>query len=227
MNIDELKAILLQSIEDEQLTRSEKQALSQLFASVVEEINPAQLRRLAVDAARERLRGELAGDVMDWLGSVLKTIDALEPAKENRVAEVYFSPTDDCWKQIVRLLDQATKKVEICVFTITDDRLASAILSAHRRGVIVRIITDDEKAWDVGSDIAQLKDEGIALRTDRTQYHMHHKFAVFDDRLVLSGSYNWTRSASVYNEENFLVVDDRRLIQAYSKTFESLWKAFE
>ena len=34
--------------------------------------------------------------------------------------------------------------LDICVFTIADDRLTESILAAHRRGVAVRIITDEE-----------------------------------------------------------------------------------
>ena len=38
----------------------------------------------------------------------------------------------------------------------------------------------------------------------------------FDDRTVLTGSYNWTRSAADYNKENFLVTPDDSLIQSFS-----------
>jgi mitochondrial cardiolipin hydrolase len=52
---------------------------------------------------------------------------------------------------------------------------------------------------------------------------MHHKFAVFDARTLLTGSYNWTRSADEYNKDNFLVTDDPHLVQAFSATFDRLW----
>ena len=114
--------------------------------------------------------------------------------------------------------------VDLCVFTITDDRLTSAILEAHHRGVRIRIITDDDKAADLGSDAAQFLNAGIALRTDRSRYHMHHKFAVFDGTLLLNGSYNWTRGAAENNEENFIITSDRRLVEEFSAAFEKLWK---
>jgi cardiolipin hydrolase len=56
---------------------------------------------------------------------------------------------------------------------------------------------------------------------------MHHKFAIFDRTYLVTGSYNWTRSAASYNEENIVVSDDRRLVSAFSGTFEKLWEKFE
>jgi phosphatidylserine/phosphatidylglycerophosphate/cardiolipin synthase-like enzyme len=124
------------------------------------------------------------------------------------------------------LLSGARRSVEICVFAITDDRLSSAILDAHRRGVKIRVITDDEKATDLGADAKRLAEAGIALRMDRSIYHMHHKFALFDDSLLLTGSYNWTRSAADSNQENFIVSGDSRLIKPFSQLFEKLWREF-
>ena len=54
---------------------------------------------------------------------------------------------------------------------------------------------------------------------------MHHKYAVVDGSVLLTGSYNWTRSAFRVNEENIVVTDDPRLVRAFSKAFEELWEA--
>jgi phosphatidylserine/phosphatidylglycerophosphate/cardiolipin synthase-like enzyme len=109
------------------------------------------------------------------------------------------------------------------VFTITDDRIADAILDAHRRGVAVRILTDNEKAFDLGSDIERLRSAGVAVRVDESPFHLHHKFAIFDGRRLLTGSYNWTRGAARDNQENFLITPDPHLIEAYARAFEDLW----
>ena len=84
-----------------------------------------------------------------------------------------------------------------------------------------------DKAGDRGSDIDRLAARGMAVRVDRSPDHMHHKFAVFDDALVLTGSYNWTRSAANRNQENFLISDDARLVSSFTRGFEELWKALE
>jgi phosphatidylserine/phosphatidylglycerophosphate/cardiolipin synthase-like enzyme len=112
---------------------------------------------------------------------------------------------------------------DVCVFTITDDRISAELLACHRRGVAVRIITDDEKSGDAGSDVWRLQAAGIAVRFDRSPYHMHHKYAVFDATSVLTGSYNWTRAAAAENEENLIVTGDPRIVGAFAEHFGRTW----
>jgi phosphatidylserine/phosphatidylglycerophosphate/cardiolipin synthase-like enzyme len=54
-----------------------------------------------------------------------------------------FSPGQPCRLQIQECLRAARTDVDICVFTITDDRIITAIQDAHDRGVRVRIISDN------------------------------------------------------------------------------------
>jgi mitochondrial cardiolipin hydrolase len=138
-----------------------------------------------------------------------------------------FSPGNGPLMEIIRQFDRARKTADVCVFTITDDRISSAIQRAHDRGVEIRILSDDDKSFDEGSDIQRLKSGGIACRMDvgRTA-HMHHKFAIFDGQRLLTGSFNWTRSATDFNEENLLVTSDPVLVQAFADRFEKLWVKF-
>jgi phosphatidylserine/phosphatidylglycerophosphate/cardiolipin synthase-like enzyme len=139
-------------------------------------------------------------------------------------SHAFFSPGEDCLNAIITGIDEAAQSVDICVFTISDDRISSAIVRAHRRGVRIKIISDNEKLHDKGSDIIELAAKGLEVRVDNTRNHMHHKFAIFDDTRVLTGSYNWTRSAALYNHENVLVTDNPSIVQDYRREFERLWK---
>jgi phosphatidylserine/phosphatidylglycerophosphate/cardiolipin synthase-like enzyme len=141
-------------------------------------------------------------------------------------ARVFFSPGEACLDAIVRALGEARRSADACVFTITDDRIAQALAEAHRRGVKVRIITDNDKARDEGSDADALAGLGIPVRKDETEAHMHHKFAVLDGARLLTGSYNWTRSAARNNQENLVLTDDPRLVEAFAREFERLWALF-
>ena len=125
---------------------------------------------------------------------------------------------------VVRHADAHSRRTaNICVFTITDNRVSEAILDAHRRNVSVRIVTDNEKAEDLGSDVERLEAAGIPVRVDRSPFHMHHKFAILDGKTLVMGSYNWTRGAARDNQENLIVTNDLRLVKPFSDTFDHLW----
>ncbi|MBL68196.1 MAG: endonuclease [Verrucomicrobiales bacterium] len=233
MKDHEVKDYLRKTFDDGRLVRKERDALQELLGKRgVNDQKRALYRSMAFDIAREV---STAGDaeqrrmVMDWLEAVIKAFYPAEPigVDANRVeAEVWFSPDDDCVGRIIDLLAQARQTVDICVFTITDNRIAEAIARAHQRGVRVRVISDDDKAFDKGSDVGRLRGQGIDCRVDNTEHHMHHKFAIFDHRLLLTGSYNWTRSAALNNEENFVISGDPRLLKNFARMFDKLWADF-
>jgi len=116
--------------------------------------------------------------------------------------------------------------LDICVFTISDNRITDEIIKAWKRGIKVRIVTDDDKQYDKGSDIFQLKSEQIPLVTDKTPDHMHHKFMVADKSIVICGSYNWTRSAATRNNEDIVVLENPVIVHGFVDEFERLWKQF-
>ncbi|EAR10314.1 Phosphatidylserine/phosphatidylglycerophosphate/cardiolipin synthase [Reinekea sp. MED297] len=124
------------------------------------------------------------------------------------------------------MINGAHQSLQICVFTISDNRIREALLKAHQRGVEVRIITDNDKTEDKGSDIDWLAEQGVPVRVDRTRHHMHHKFVIADARQIATGSFNWTVSATRYNHENILLLNDESVIRDFAAEFESLWREF-
>ena len=128
-----------------------------------------------------------------------------------------------CLATIIQHLRNARHSVDVCVFTLSDDRIASEVLAAHARGVALRFITDNDKETDSGSDVTRLRAAGVPIAVDRTDAHMHHKFAIFDGRWLLNGSYNWTRSASALNEENLVTTNDTTLLRQFQGAFDKLW----
>ena len=139
----------------------------------------------------------------------------------------YFSPGPDCRVAIEQAMETALYELLICVFTISDDRLSDAIQRAHRNGLTVRVLSDNDKMDDRGNDIERMAASGVNVRIDRSPEHMHHKFMVVDGQTVLTGSYNWTRSAETRNEENLVVLDDPILAGQFSDEFERLWSISE
>ena len=232
MNQSDMDGMLQQSLTDGKLSRAEKSVLREILTSDADTSHQRDLlRNRAFEIARLSLLGPDAKQAIDWLEDVVGVLlQAERPSGSHpgqAISEVHFSPGDDCRLRIQDLLRESRASIDICVFTITDDRITEAVIEAAARGVRTRIIGDNEKAFDPGSDMHRLAEAGIPIRLDTSHNHMHHKFAVFDGRIAISGSYNWTRSASEHNQENIIVTNDPRFLQLFLKQFEHLWPQME
>jgi cardiolipin hydrolase len=161
--------------------------------------------------------------LVDWLQTIVNIINDLK-SNIYKVTDIKFSPVNDCTTSIINFIRSAKTNLFICVFTISDNEISKEILAKHQEGIDIKIITDNEKQFDKGSDIQELFDAGIQVKVDNSRHHMHHKFAIADQKQLLTGSYNWTRSASLYNQENLLILNDAFAIKRYLDEFYRLWK---
>ena len=227
MEVQEFDEILTGTLEDGQLSRAEKAALRERLATC--SINDRQrdiLRSRIFALARTRCSDPNLLPLIDWLADVTGILE--RAASRNPAPAIapraWFSPGPGPRQAIQELLATTRSQVDICVFTITDDRIARTIRETHQRGVKVRIIADDDKTLDLGSDVNALRQAGVPVRLDSSPYHMHHKFAVSDGSVLLTGSYNWTRGAADENEENLLILGEPSLVRTYAQEFEELWR---
>lgn len=222
----ELDRLLRESAADAVLDDDEKFELRELGERLSRD-RVRYLRNRAFDLVRERWTqpDSTPLTMLRWLEQVVKTLDASAdpPAVE---ADAFFAPGEDCLRKLRELCLSAKRSIDVCVYTIADDRLTEALIDAHRRGLTVRILSDNHKVHDTGSDVHRLRDRGIDVRLDDSDFHMHHKFALFDGARLANGSFNWTRGASTGNEENLVVTDDVRLVRAFAERFGRLWERF-
>jgi phosphatidylserine/phosphatidylglycerophosphate/cardiolipin synthase-like enzyme len=137
--------------------------------------------------------------------------------------EVYFSLYDHPQKEIIKNINQAQAFINIAMYTFTDQEIALSLTSAQNRGVKVRVYLDRSQIESTYSVSRLLVQEGLKVRISTNNYIMHHKFAIIDNRLLLTGSYNWTLAANNKNNENLMVIDDPEVITRYQNQFEKLW----
>ncbi|MFT7558579.1 MAG: cardiolipin hydrolase [Flavobacteriales bacterium] len=213
------------SIEDFKIDAAEKAELRVINTTLDPEAR-RYLRNRAFDLVREEFSVGIEPHetlaLLRWLEKVLKLLSV----KEQEPSQVFFSPGKACREKIIALCNSSNICIDVCVFTIADDLISKALVQAHRRGVVLRIVTDDDKQHDMGPDIHEFKCQGIPVATDIGAAHMHHKFAVFDKRFLLNGSFNWTRSASERNFENVTVTSDVNQLGVFQKEFDRLWNRF-
>ncbi|ADU96622.1 phospholipase D family nuclease [Thermovibrio ammonificans] len=143
------------------------------------------------------------------------------------VTHAYFSPRGGCTKAIVEQIKRSHKTIDIAIYSFTSKKIAKALIDAHRRGVRVRVIIDygnGKSRYCVGP---LLEKEGIEVRYKKGSGGglMHNKYAVYDGKVVSTGSFNWTANAEKRNDENLVVIEnDPSLVKAYEANFRKLWR---
>lgn len=142
-----------------------------------------------------------------------------------RRVEVFFSPSFDCESNIIDAISNTEKTLDIAVFSMTNRTILNALLKAHERGVLIRFLGDRTMELNKYSVFPKLKEAGISFRFNDAFELEHNKFAIYDDDVVLTGSYNWTRSASSSNSENCIFLhNDKKVVRRYKERFDYLWK---
>ena len=137
--------------------------------------------------------------------------------------EVYFSLSDNPQKAIIKNINQAEAFISIAMYIFTDKEIALPLIKARERGVKVRLYLDQDQVDYKYSQSRFLVQKRIKTRISTNNYIMHSKFAIIDNRLLLTGSYNWTFSANHRNDENLMVIDDPEIIQIFQNQFINLW----
>lgn len=137
--------------------------------------------------------------------------------------EVHFAPEDRVLERLLQLLHSAEHSVHFLAFTFTSDALADAMLHLAEEGIEVAGVLEAAGADGLGSEFERLHRAGLDLRLDGNPNNMHHKVLLIDGRIVVTGSYNFSRSAEERNDENVLIVFDSQLAAAYEQEFQRLF----
>ncbi|MFM8551797.1 MAG: phospholipase D-like domain-containing protein [Nitrospiraceae bacterium] len=151
------------------------------------------------------------------------------PMAEAATIELYYAPEDLPGDRLVALYGRATRYIYLAVYGFTFPPIVQALVTAKKRGVDVRVISDREKLKDPKqrSALETLRLAGIPIKVNRHDGLMHLKQAVIDDEVSTSGSMNQTTSGHRYNDERLDVIHDPAATGKARDKFLSMWKDSE
>jgi len=165
---------------------------------------------------------------------------------------VQFSPTSSgrSWYESVNgligmTLDRATHSVDMALFVFSEQWLSNILANRHQQGVQIRALIDPSFAYRDYSEALDML--GVTLPNKQCQVEegnypwteaittvgtpqladgdlLHHKFAIVDQRIVISGSQNWSAAANNGNDENLLVIDNATVAAHFQREFERLYQ---
>lgn len=139
------------------------------------------------------------------------------------VLGVYFTPPANAAAAIIQAIDASQTEVLVQAYGFTHNAIAQALVGAHARGVVVRVLLDQKSQTSNRYVIDVLTQAQIELRQDGKHAIAHNKVMVIDQHIVITGSFNFTNSAATRNAENFLVLKSADLADKYRAQWQSHW----
>ncbi len=166
---------------------------------------------------------------------------------------VAFSPTGkrQPWANstnglIAQTLAKAQTKVDLALFVFSEQAIADALALRRSQGVALQALIDPGFAfrdYSEGLDMlgVALKGRNCKLEKDNRPWNpplttvgvpelpegdsLHHKFAVLDERAVITGSHNWGKAANEQNDELVLVVENSMIAAHFQREFDRLYRS--
>lgn len=134
-----------------------------------------------------------------------------------------FTPNKMCQTRIIETIMTAKKSIHLQAYSFTDPEIGQALKEAALRNVDVLIILDKSNRKDPRSLAKTYKHPKISFRYDHLPGIAHNKIIILDEEILITGSYNFSKSAYSRNAENVLFIKNTKLIQDYLKNWHVRW----
>lgn len=133
-------------------------------------------------------------------------------------------------KYFLKLINSAKSTLDGAFYDIQDPSVVDALIKAKKRGVNVRLVTDDANLMDKEDPtkprkaIADLKNANIPVLDDNRQKLMHNKFMIVDNNTVWTGSMNLTTSSMYHHNNNSIMIRSTQLAANFNAEFERMYE---
>jgi phosphatidylserine/phosphatidylglycerophosphate/cardiolipin synthase-like enzyme len=143
-----------------------------------------------------------------------------------------FSDETSISGHLIRAIDATQTTLDIAIHGLALREVSAALTRAKKRGVKIRIVMNQthvfpEKPRDVRSpEVQALIDQGFEIKMLRggDMYGvMHNKIAIFDGKLLETGSYNWTHAADTWHWENAMFLAEQARIKSFQAYWDWMW----
>jgi len=126
------------------------------------------------------------------------------------VVDTCFTPDEDCTSLIVNTLGTAQRTVRVLAYSFTSPEIGQALAAAKACGVDVRVVLDKSQRSSHSDAVTALRNAGVPIQIDELSGIAHNKVMEIDESVVITGSFNFTKSAQKRNAENLVIIRDQR-----------------
>jgi len=129
--------------------------------------------------------------------------------------------------ELLEKISNADNSIVVAVYWFTNWELFNALLEKLREGVSVELIIHNDfiNNRESGLPFQEFIDNGGKFYFSDGNNPMHNKFCIFDQKVLINGSYNWTYFAEEKNRENILVIEnENEVVHSFYDEFQRLIK---
>lgn len=151
------------------------------------------------------------------------TIDQQSVTVDGTPIQILFSPEDHVIDKIIPLVKAAKKSVYFMIFTYTHDGLMNAMIERFKAGVTVQGIIETRGSETEYSALPPMFCAKMSVRQDGNPGTFHHKVIVIDEKILITGSLNFTANADEGNSENTVILTNPQIAALYLQEFQRRW----
>jgi len=128
-------------------------------------------------------------------------------------------------KNVIDLINESKNKIDIVIYDwrwyfdeigSTIQQFNQALLRATDRGVKVRAVVNNDFVSPF------LKDSKIEVKKLDSKKTLHIKLVLFDEKVAVIGSHNFTKNAFEINHEISVIIDDEENVKRCQEFFNNL-----
>ncbi len=143
---------------------------------------------------------------------------------QDKTVTTLFAPQDDVVGAIIKEISKAKNNIKFMGFSFTHDEIANALINKEKSGVKIEGIFEYLGTTSNSSAYGKLMDGNNHIKLfikkpAQAKAMMHHKVFVLDDKITITGSFNFSKNASVDNDENVLIINSTSVATDYLEEF--------
>ena len=198
--------------------------------------------------------GDGPGGAKDSLFGLAKNAPGIQTAKVGGTRiEVLFAPHAKRQKMnglqfIAKQIETSKQNIDMALFIFSAQGLVDKLREQVQSGVKIRLIADPGFASRSYSEVLDLlavalPDHHCKIEAGNNPFDsplkgvgtprlargdkLHHKFAVIDNKKVITGSFNWSPAAAHTNDETLMVIHSPKLAKHFTREMNRLWRGAE
>jgi phosphatidylserine/phosphatidylglycerophosphate/cardiolipin synthase-like enzyme len=141
----------------------------------------------------------------------------------SRIVVVFTSEDPALENAIVPIVKSATRSIRFLTFSFTDYPLADAMSQRAKAGVDVAGVFEKVGSETEAAELRTLMCRSVPVKQDGNSGFLHHKVIVVDERIVITGSMNYSTNAEENNDENVIIIDNADIARLYLQEFDRVW----